>query len=332
MAFLLACQLSSDATPVSVSAQVARPVRVERASFAWRDEIRRDPLSPDSTAMREYVVYGWKPMRPDNSHPMPLLLFSPGVGVSPLAYDSLLSAVARAGYVVLAVAHTYTTYRVTLPDGRVIRAEDSRVPFNFATHVDILVSDLIATLDYVARHRDANDTRFEDVDLTRVGAFGHSYGGSISAEACHRDRRFKAGLNLDGSVFGNTVTKGVPCPFLLVMADLPWIQRFRDEPRYYPDRDQGRLHEEMMFSRSPRMYWLTVDGLEHMSFTDAAFAPTRAERLVSWVARRLDAPSVRALTTQYVQAFFGHTLRGDGESPVLRRSPYSFAVLRRSQR
>ena len=272
-AFILVCHVSLGATPLSLSAQAVGRGHVERTSFAWRDESRRDPLSPDTMAMREYAVHGWKPIRQDNTHPLPLLLFSPGVGVSPLAYDSLLSAVARAGYVVLAVAHTYTTHRVTLPDRRVIRSEDSRVPFNFATHVDILAADLIAVLDYVARHRNAKDSRFEDVDLTRVGAFGHSYGGSISAEACFRDRRFKAALNLDGSVFGNTVTRGVPCPFMLVMAELPWIQRFRGEPRYYPDRDQGRLHEEMMFSRSPRMYWLTVDGLEHMSFTDAAFAP-----------------------------------------------------------
>jgi predicted dienelactone hydrolase len=36
------------------------------------------------------------------------------------------------------------------------------------------------------------------LDLSRVGAFGHSMGGVTAADFCARDRRCRAGLNLDG--------------------------------------------------------------------------------------------------------------------------------------
>lgn len=103
----------------------------------------------------------------------------------------------------------------------------------------------------------------------------------------------------------------------------------REPPKFYVDRDQGRLHEEMLFERSRRAYWLTVDGLSHMSFTDAAFTPGRFERLALFVGARIDAPSVLELTTRYVRALFDHALRGAAEPPELRRSPYAFASLRR---
>ena len=38
------------------------------------------------------------------------------------------------------------------------------------------------------------------LDLSRVGAFGHSFGGIAAARACQKDPRFKACLNEDGSI------------------------------------------------------------------------------------------------------------------------------------
>ena len=96
------------------------------------------------------------------------------------------------------------------------------------------------------------------------------------------------------------MSRGVPCPFFLLMATLPLIDRLRPgTPKFYPDRDRGRLHEEMMFERSPRAYWLTVDDLDHMSFADDAFSPSRLQRLSSFLGARLTAELVRGLTTRY---------------------------------
>ncbi|MCP3144937.1 alpha/beta hydrolase [Pyxidicoccus xibeiensis] len=51
------------------------------------------------------------------------------------------------------------------------------------------------------------------LDLDRVGAFGHSFGGSAAAEACRTDARVKAGLNMDGTFHGRLETE-VHVPFL----------------------------------------------------------------------------------------------------------------------
>jgi pimeloyl-ACP methyl ester carboxylesterase len=306
----------------------SRAIAVQHYSFAWRDEQRLDPLSADTTAKREYLVYAWIPAaNTPSSALLPLLLFSPGAGVSPTSYDSLLTAVARGGYAILAVAHTYTTDEVAFPDGHVVRSSESRVPFNFATHVPIVATDLVAALDYVTRARERGDARFTRLDVSRVAAFGHSYGGSAALEACLLDARFKAAMDLDGSVFGTAVLQGAACPFFLLKSS-PQPQDPRDHPQFYPERDQGYLHEHMTFDRSVRAYWLEVSRLDHMSFTDAAYSPSGSQRVATRVGMELDAPRVREVSVRYIRAFFGLHLLGAPAPPELRKSPYSFATLR----
>jgi hypothetical protein len=50
-------------------------------------------------------------------------------------------------------------------------------------------------------------------DVKRVGAFGHSNGGATSATAMRADHRIRAGVNLDGAVFGPVVERGLDPPF-----------------------------------------------------------------------------------------------------------------------
>ena len=50
------------------------------------------------------------------------------------------------------------------------------------------------------------------------GMFGHSLGGATAAAAMLEDRRIKAGVNLDGTLFGPVVNAGLDRPFMLVAA------------------------------------------------------------------------------------------------------------------
>jgi len=49
--------------------------------------------------------------------------------------------------------------------------------------------------------------------------FGHSLGGATAAAAMLDDQRIKAGVNLDGTLFGPVVNAGLDRPFMLVGAD-----------------------------------------------------------------------------------------------------------------
>lgn len=59
------------------------------------------------------------------------------------------------------------------------------------------------------------------LDLSHVGAFGHSFGGIAAAPACHKDQRIKACLNQDGAVamqpyFPDVWGWGMDQPFTLI--------------------------------------------------------------------------------------------------------------------
>ena len=55
------------------------------------------------------------------------------------------------------------------------------------------------------------------LDVGRLGAFGHSMGGVTAADFCARDRRCRAGLNLDGiPQDGSLIDSPFGRPFLMV--------------------------------------------------------------------------------------------------------------------
>ena len=60
------------------------------------------------------------------------------------------------------------------------------------------------------------------LDLTRLGAAGHSMGGVMAGQFCVEDRRCKAGLNLDGiPQYGTMIDTAMPVPFLMVYSGRP---------------------------------------------------------------------------------------------------------------
>ncbi|MFN8573073.1 MAG: hypothetical protein U0132_13570 [Gemmatimonadaceae bacterium] len=85
----------------------------------------------------------------------------------------------------------------------------------------------------------------------------------------------------------------------------------------------------LAFAHTNTMYWLTVKGLDHMAFTDAALKPTAAERVKVLAGTQVSAQRIQEMTTAYVSAFFGAHLSGAPPAASLTRSPYVEAVLRR---
>jgi len=60
------------------------------------------------------------------------------------------------------------------------------------------------------------------LDLSRLGAAGHSMGGVMAGQFCVEDRRCKAALNLDGiPQYGAMIDTPMPAPFLMVYSGRP---------------------------------------------------------------------------------------------------------------
>ena len=57
------------------------------------------------------------------------------------------------------------------------------------------------------------------IDRDRVGAFGHSNGGATAADLMLADRRIRAGVNMDGGIYGPVLERGLDRPFGIMMGD-----------------------------------------------------------------------------------------------------------------
>ena len=186
----------------------------------------------------------------------PLLLFYPGGYMDSFLYAALLEEVASHGYVVACISPWYI-------DG-----------VDWGELGDVWVLGMIFTANQlVALNRD-DPLLAGSVDMTRVGAFGHSFGGAVAAEAAHRDQRFLAALNMDGGLFGDVVESGIDRPFMMMLSDRSWqtdrqlddlgITRDGFEERGSRKDAQGRV----LVESAPAGYLVTPQGFGHLSFSD----------------------------------------------------------------
>ena len=73
-----------------------------------------------------------------------------------------------------------------------------------------------------AANLDPHSPWFGRVDANNAGAFGHSFGGAVSAQICYQDPRVKAALNEDGWMFGDVATHGLDKPYMFMDDDTPF--------------------------------------------------------------------------------------------------------------
>ncbi|MEV5969695.1 acetylhydrolase [Streptomyces sp. NPDC051921] len=124
----------------------------------------------------------------------PVLLYSPGGGDSRTLGTSLAEDLASHGRVVVLVDHPGDASQVELPGG--VRATvllGPPDPATFRTMVGTRVADLRFVLDRLGGLPLA-----PVMDRGRIGAYGHSAGGTATVYAAHADARICAVANLEG--------------------------------------------------------------------------------------------------------------------------------------
>ncbi|WP_196054582.1 alpha/beta hydrolase family protein [Nocardia aurantiaca] len=196
----------------------------------------------------------------------PILLNSPGMDDTTGLSTAQAEDLASHGYVVVAINHTHEAFAVQFPDGR---TEHSAVPLDSPPDIlpDLLVPTRVADARFVldqlaaaAGHStDAGPALpprlADDLDLTKVGMFGHSLGGSTTAQTMHDDSRVAAGVDLDGPILGSVSTDGLDRPLLMLASDTsPWFGHAGWEP-YWVTNTGLKLP-------------LRITGTRHMSLTD----------------------------------------------------------------
>jgi len=278
-------------------------------------------------------VHGHSVRDPDVSprqRSYPIIIMRAGASAGVINYSTLAEDLASHGYVVLVFDASYRTMDVVFPDGRVIARTPENNPELFSgeeltRRANKLLTAWTAYIPFVLDHlerlnaQDPSGKFTGRLDMTRVGVFGHSFGGAAAAQFCSQDSRCKAGIAVDGSLRGSVIRVGIHKPFMFILSGhgdfsssaetrqiMAEIQSVYD--RLPPD---GRLR-------------IVIRGANHFTFSgDGALLKSRFVRGVLRLLAKLGIDGRRqlAVTAHCIHSFFDTYLKGGSVSRLKIESP-----------
>ncbi|MGJ3235274.1 alpha/beta hydrolase family protein [Marivirga sp.] len=194
----------------------------------------------------------------------PVLIFSHGHQSNATGYYAILEDIVSHGYIVLNINHTYESVGSLFPDGEIklyskefekIQLDEKMSAMTWSATQELekaktneeeyaAVKDLIR--DYVAGDiglRWSNDISMvidalekgdtfsffaTHINTSKIGVFGHSQGATAAGQGLLNDKRIKAGISIDGILWGAMIDTTLTKPFAILSAD--W-----DYNAYQPD-------------------------------------------------------------------------------------------------
>jgi dienelactone hydrolase len=233
----------------------------------------------------------------------PVIIFSHGYDGVRAIYTSLIEELASHGFVVAAINHPYVAGITVFPDGRVVElvevpSDPSEAETYFETAFRAVVEDIRFVLDHLIELNETNVTWKHRLDISKVGVYGHSFGGGASAVVCSEDSRFLAGVALDGFVGTDDIEGGLETPFLMMLAE----GRFNDSRTL---QMWTMLHDDG--------YRVEITGSTHYGYTDVGillthFTPLLPQENLGFgtiIPKRLV-----KIANSYILAFFDVYLKG----------------------
>jgi dienelactone hydrolase len=252
--------------------------------------------------------------------PAPVLVYVAAWGGESTDNTALLEDLASHGYVVAALGDVAFD---DPPLGRLGGPADFGSEQAYAATLGLaheklryLARRVSAVLDRLAA-LDAADPagRFtRRLDLGRTAILGYSFGGAVAFEACRRDPRLRAVLNMDGWLFDSArgYRGGIPYFLITNREPLPGPAELTAADPVLRYESQLTLADDAIQSEvlGRGGYALLIDAADHLSFSDVPlYAPLR--RIGNGDASRISR-AVRAVTA----AFFDRVLDGT-PSPLL---------------
>lgn len=259
----------------------------------------------------------------------PVLLYNHGGGWSRFTATYEFEELASRGYVVASVEHLGFDQSTSMPDGYTFKGDtlgfpeptnvnlrqDAIASWNYLEAVlfPVWVADAQFALDRVALlDRDAASPLRGRLDLTRIGAFGWSFGGATAVDLAIRDPRIKAAVDQDGQLFGMGRVQGAKRPVML-------MHNTGDPKRGVPAEHHAIVDDLMRqveewdtkfrASSTDVLYDVRIARTEHGNFSDLPlFFPRDTATL--------EPARAHAIITAYTLAFFDRHLRGIA-SPLL---------------
>jgi len=154
----------------------------------------------------------------------PVILFSPGLQELRSDDTALGEDLASHGFIVVSIDHPFDSAIVQLSDGRIIpsRFHDSsnarRSTELRAAAVRARMGDIRAVL-HALPAINAKGLLERRLNLSEIGMYGFSLGGAATAEAMRDFTQIRAGVDLDGSLYGKSLSVTLNRPFLFLARD-----------------------------------------------------------------------------------------------------------------
>jgi dienelactone hydrolase len=265
-------------------------------------------------------------------HSYPVVIMRAGASAGVVGCSTLAEDLASHGYIVVGFDAPYRTGIVVFPDGRVMRRTPENNPELCAEKeqaqqagcmsrlLAAWTGDIAFVLDELERLNtsDASGRLTGRLDMTRVGVFGHSFGGGQAAQFCHEDARCKAGIDVDGQPFGSVVQAGLHQPFMFLLSD--------HGNSSDPVSRQIEANIQSIYDRLPedKRLRIAVRGANHFMFSDDG--ALLKSYILRWTLRvfgklGIDGRRQLAVTAYCVHSFFDVYLKGESVSRLRISSP-----------
>ncbi|MNJ42731.1 isoform II [compost metagenome] len=262
----------------------------------------------------------------------PVLLFSHGLTGFRNQNTFQVEELASHGYIVVGIDHPYDAAAVVYPDQSVISLKLENLS-GFDSYIEkskLWIEDSQFVLDTLTALPNDSDSLHgvasynelkqltAQMDLSQVGALGHSFGGATAAQLLMTDPRIKAALNMDGVLYGEPVPQqGFHKPYMQMNAEQSindaWFKQSLDQAVKTTGRSKESYEQYWAESKDRRKkatlgvdaYSIMIDHTNHMSFTDFY--------LYSPLLHPKKAPPklVHQSINQLSLAFFDRYLKGD---------------------
>jgi predicted dienelactone hydrolase len=130
-------------------------------------------------------------------------------------------------------------------------------------------------------------------DTSSIGIFGFSKGGAVAGEVCVNDNPVRAGINLDGFMYGDIVEEPIDRPFM-------FIHSVSSDPEAY-------INDYFFHQSTEEAYMLKISGTTHANFGDLSlFDGVFKNR---GVLGSIDGEKAIRIQRDYILAFFNKHLK-----------------------
>jgi dienelactone hydrolase len=241
----------------------------------------------------------------------PVVIFEHGTRTRRGEYSAVCEDIASHGYVVIMVMHTYLTSFTRFADG----SETEVVREHGLLEFIDCINDIEFMLD------SAQSGIFGDLtqicDFQNIGIVGHSYGGIMASHICRLNYRVKAGISLDGPLYGPCAMIPFHKPFMFMISPT-FYETFGDEDGLAftgITKEEFKRSLETFCQENGNSYKIILNNADHNIFSDNAILVDFFKRILgrqdlNFTTGQIDGIKATGIIRAYICSFFDKYLKG----------------------